>query len=227
MKEIKSIGFIMDGNRRWATSQNKSKLEGHRYGLDKVLEVISWAEEEKIKSLTFYAFSTENWKRSPIEIKTLMSLFEELLTEIFEKLKDKKIELDFIGNFKKLPKKIQRLIEKSRKEKVKKARVKVNIAISYGGRDEIVRAVNKIIKEERRKKVNEKSFEKYLDSANIPEPEIIIRTGGACRLSNFLLWKSAYSELFFIKSHWPAFSKKEFKKILKIYREKTQINKGV
>lgn len=226
-KKIESIAMIMDGNRRWAVENGMTKLDGHKYGVDKVLEVIDWIKEEEIKNLTVYAFSTENWNRTKIEVKAIMLLFEKFMKNQVNEIIQREVSVKFVGKRTMFSKKLQKLMDEI-EEKSKDFKTTLYMAMSYGGRLEIVDAIKKISKEKTKKEIEnftENEFEKYLWTGQIKDPEIIIRTGGDTRLSNFLLWKSAYSELVFIDTKWPAFTKREFKKILKNY-QKVKINKG-
>ncbi len=225
---VKSVGIIIDGNRRWAVESGLGKLEGHKNGLNTVLECIGWAKELEIENVTFYTFSMENWKRTKIEVKALMMLFEDMFISKVDRILEKKVAVKFVGSLEKFPKKLhKKMLELE--EKTAKYKTKIFFAISYGGRDEIIQGIKRVsedLTKKEIKKLTEKKFQKYLQSVEIPEPEIIIRTGGDKRLSNFLLWKSAYSELFFIDTLWPDFSKKEFENILETYKKKVRVNKG-
>lgn len=230
-RKVKSIGIIIDGNRRWAVKNGMKKTEGHKYGLDNLLKTIDWAEELGIEEITFYIFSTENWKRTKTEVNALMALFEKTIKEQFARLGEKGVEIKFIGDLKMFPKKLQKLIaelEEKTKSTKKKNKIKVFLAASYGGRNEIINGIKKLSRELSKKeieKLTEKDFEKYLYSGVISDPEIIIRTGGDTRLSNFLMWKSAYSELIFLKKAWPDFRKSDLRKVLKKYQE-ARLQKG-
>jgi len=225
---VKSVGIIIDGNRRWAVENGLGKLEGHKNGSNTVLECIGWAKELEIENVTFYTFSMENWKRTKIEVKALMMLFEDMFISKVDRILEKKVAVKFVGSLEKFPKKLhKKMLELE--EKTAKYKTKIFFAISYGGRDEIIQGIKRVSEDLTKKeieKLTEKKFQKYLQSVEIPEPEIIIRTGGDKRLSNFLLWKSAYSELFFIDTLWPDFSKKEFENILETYKKKVRVNKG-
>ncbi|PID83137.1 di-trans,poly-cis-decaprenylcistransferase [Candidatus Campbellbacteria bacterium] len=229
-KEIKSVGFVCDGNRRWALENGMKKTDGHKVGFDNIVNVTNWAKEEKIQDLTFYVFSTENWNRSKMEVKILMKLFEKLFEDwtrgVFKSL-DAKVK--FVGRRSDFSKKNQKIMSNLEEETKNNKSINVYFAASYGGRAEIVDGVKELVKTKTKKeleKLSEKEFEKFLWTKNLNDPEIVVRTGGDKRLSNFLLWKAAYSEIYFTKTKWPAFSKKEFKKILKDYRENTKVNKG-
>lgn len=226
MKKIKSIGILIDGNRRWAIKNNLKKTEGHEFGAKNVVKTIKWAKEERVENLTFYVFSSENWKRSKIELKALFTLFKKVFSSEFFDIKSLAgAEFKFIGDIEKFPKKLQNSMRQFEDDSKKtKTEIKVFLAVSYGGRPEIIEAIKKIPAKDV-KNLTEEKFEKFLWSSEIIEPEIIIRTGGAKRLSNFLLWKSAYSEIFFVKKFWPDFTKKDFLNILEKY-QKVLINKG-
>ena len=228
MKQINSVAMIMDGNRRWAVENGMSKLGGHKYGAEKISEVIDWIKEQGIEHLTLYAFSTENWKRTKIEVETIMRLFEDFLINQIDKIIKKEVKIKFIGKLDMFSGKMQKLM-KELELKSENHKTTLFMAMSYGGRLEIVEAVKKIIIEKKGQnieKLSENEFEKYLWTEGLKDPEIVIRTGGDKRLSNFLLWKAAYSELFFTETFWPDFSKEEFLKILDEYRNETKINKG-
>jgi undecaprenyl diphosphate synthase len=225
---INSIALIMDGNRRWAVKNNLIKTEGHKEGLKTLLKTIDWIKDLEIDHVTFYAFSSENWKRPKIEVDSLMMLFEEVFIKKIDLILEKKVSIKFIGSLDKFSKKMQKEMSKIEKN-TQQYTTKVFIAVSYGGRDEIIQAVKNISKslsQEEIHNIDEKIFENYLQSSDIPEPEIIIRTGGSKRLSNFLLWKSAYSEIFFIDKLWPDFCKKDLSIIVEKYKKDVKINKG-
>jgi len=212
----KCIGFIMDGNRRFAKENNLPSELGHAAGKEKLFDVIKWIEAAAIPHAVFYAFSTENWKRSIEEVEKLMALFEQALDYFLGDLdKDKIIAVRIVGRKKdfsaKLQEKMRRLEEKSGQQ----PKLTVWIALSYGGRAEIVDAANEAIKQGI--SVTEESFNKLLWTAEMPDPDLVVRTGGDRRLSNFLPWQSVYSELFFTDTLWPAFTKDEFTGILNDY----------
>lgn len=223
-KSVKSIGFIVDGNRRWAVEQGMSKLDGHKYGADRVMEVIDWAAELGIEQLCFYLFSTENWNRTPIEVKALMSLFEVQFQKFADQARSRGAKINFIGRKTDFSPKLQRLMTELEAETANNHNLEVFFAVSYGGRAEIVEAI-KTLKPEQLTNLTEQTFESHLWSAGLADPEIIIRTGGDHRLSNFLLWKSSYSELVFTKTKWPDFSKQELQSIIDNYHQ-VRVNKG-
>jgi len=210
---IKHIGFIMDGNRRWAKAHGFSVSKGHADGYAHAKDVVRWCKEAKIPAVTLYAFSTENWKRSRIEVNFLLSLFERVLTKKIDELLKEGARIRIIGNKERFSPKLEKAIMSAEKKTAHNKGIVVHIAFNYGGRDEIVRAVSEIAKR-RPKIITEKTVASYLDTSGIPDPDLIIRTGGEQRLSGFLLWQSAYAELYFTKTYWPAFSKKEFLQII-------------
>ena len=212
MNPINHVAIIMDGNGRWGIKNKKSRNLGHKQGLKTAEMIIKESVKKKIKFLTLYAFSTENWKRPKIEINFLLNLLETFLKEKIEQLDKNEIKLKILGNVKKFPKKIQKLLEFSQKKTAKNKKLQINLALNYGSKDEIMRAIN-IIKLNKYK-VNEKSINKLLYTKGIPDPDILIRTGNTNRLSNFLLWQLAYTEIFFVDKLWPDFNENDFNKIV-------------
>ncbi len=212
----KCLGFIMDGNRRFAKNKGEETLSGHLAGKDKLFEVIKWVYEKKIPHAVFYAFSTENWKRDQTEVDNLMKLFTDSVALFRDRADEENISFKIIGRrddfSPELKKAISDLEVISHKTDPD---LTVWIALSYGGRAEIVAATNAAIK--KGEEVTEESYSKLLWSAGMPDPSLIIRTGGEYRLSNFLPWQSVYSELFFTETLWPAFTKDEFTRILSAY----------
>jgi len=214
-KTFKHLGVIMDGNRRWAKKNNLPSFKGHQHGLKRAKEMARWCKKRDIKILTFYVFSTENWQRSEKEVSFLMRLFSLFLTKELKTLQQEQAKLLVIGDKKKLPAFLQKKIENAESlTKNNKNRILI-LAFSYGGRREITEAVRKIIQEKiPPEKINEGQIEKRLYTAGIPDPDMIIRTGGHQRLSNFLTWQSAYSELYFCKKYWPDFTEKDLDEAL-------------
>lgn len=211
------VGFIMDGNRRWAKGKGLPSLEGHRQGYGALENMIEVVYKERIPHMIVYAFSTENWKRAEEEVGYLMNLLSEALRE-FTKThseKGKKINIRIVGQRERLPQTLQNEIVSTEKANGNDPDLTLWIALSYGGRAEIVAATNHAIMEG--VAVDEKTFEKFLWTEGMPDPDLIIRTSGEVRLSNFLLWQSAYSELFFTETMWPDFGETEFKSILEEY----------
>jgi len=213
----KCVGIIMDGNRRWAKKNGLPVYEGHKAGYKKLKNFVLWSKEQGAHTTIAYGFSTENWKRTKKEVGLLLGLFSYVLRYEIKNLKKEKIRLKIIGKIEQFPKKLQEEIKKAEEETKKIKEHTLVLALSYGGREEIVSAIKKIVVEKSKKqlqKLNEKIFSQYLWTKEIPYPDLIIRAGGEQRLSNFLLWQCAYSELYFTKTLWPAFSKKEFIEIL-------------
>ena len=212
MNPIKHVAIIMDGNGRWGITHKGSRNLGHREGLNTVEVVIEECIKEKIKYLTLYAFSTENWKRPKKEINYLFNLLENFLLKKIDELIKKNIKLRFIGELNKLPSALKNLIKLSEKKTSQNTVVQVNIALNYGSKNELINALKIINK--KNISINEKNINKNLFTNDIPNPDLMIRTGNTQRLSNFMLWQLAYTEIFFEKKLWPDFKKKDFRKIL-------------
>ena len=211
MKNINHLAVIMDGNSRWASSRNLSSKVGHKEGVKKARLAVEYALENKIDYLTLFAFSTENWLRDEVEVRDLISLFFEALEEQTPELREEKVKLNFIGDISRFNKKLLKQIEKSKKlTEDYKPKLNLIIAASYGGKWDIINAVKKFYADKKNKELNEKSLEDYLETSSFPLPDFIIRTGGEQRLSNFYLWQSSYSELYFSDELWPDFDKKDF-----------------
>jgi len=216
MNPIKHVAIIMDGNGRWGIRHKQSRNAGHRAGLNTVDLIINQCINHRIEFLTLYTFSSENWKRPKNEIDFLFKLLENFLKKKINKIIEKDIKLKFIGELSVLPIKLQKLIKLSEKKTNKKKSLQVNIAISYGSKIELISAVKKI--KRKKIKINEKNIDKNLYSKDFPDPDILIRTGDTHRLSNFLLWQLAYTEIFFEKKLWPDFKVKDFDKILNKFK---------
>jgi len=205
------VAIIMDGNRRWAKAKGLSSREGHRQGVKALEKVVKSSIKEKIKFLTVYALSTENLKeREKTELRDLFFLIKSGFVEKLPLLEKEKVAVNFIGNLARLPFSVQKIAQKTAERLKNNSRLYLNIAIAYGAREEILRAVEKA----QGKSLSEEEFSKYLYTKNLPDPDLLIRTGGQIRLSNFLLWQSAYSELYFTDTLWPDFDESEFKKAL-------------
>lgn len=214
----KHIGIIMDGNGRWALRRGLSRLMGHQSGVEAVKKTIDYASNIGLKVLTLFAFSTENWKRDKEEIDGIFNIVEQYLETDYDEFLKKDIKLRTMGDITKLPKKIyDKLIEYTNSTKNNNGLI-VNIAINYGARDEILRACNELIK--RGKNATFEDLKNQLYSKDLPDPDLIIRTSGEMRLSNFMLFQSAYSELYFTKSYWPSFNIKQFNKALIEYSKR-------
>ena len=221
--EIKSIGIIMDGNRRWAKERGFFAWQGHEEGYKKLREVLNWCKEKNIMNVFLYAFSTENWNRAEEEVLKMMDLLRKALGNEIDSLKNEKVRVKVAGDVSRFPEDIQRGIKKLEEETKDFTEGNLILCLSYGGRAEILNAVNRITKDGK-KDISEEDFEKYLWTAGAPDPDIIIRTSGEKRLSGFLPWQSVYSELFFVDTYWPAFSKEEFEAILEEYKERERRN---
>jgi undecaprenyl diphosphate synthase len=206
----------MDGNGRWGLKNRNTRNEGHKAGLNTVEKIIKESIKQKIKYLTLYAFSTENWKRPKKEITYLFNLLENFLLNRIEDLHKQNIKLKIIG-IKDFSKKLNNLLNLSEKKTSKNTTLQINLALNYGSKLEIIEAFKKINKNN--EKLNEKNLSKYLQTKNIPDPEILIRTGNTKRLSNFLLWQLAYAEIFFEKKLWPDFSEKDYLRIIKRFKK--------
>jgi undecaprenyl diphosphate synthase len=215
MNPLNHVAIIMDGNGRWGLKNKKSRNAGHKAGLNTVEKIIKETIRNKIKFLTLYAFSTENWKRPKKEINYLFSLLETFLIERIEELHKQNIKLKIIG-IKSFSSKLNNLLKKSEKKTSKNKKLQINLALNYGSKFELINAFKKLKKY--KEKINEKNLSKYLLTKDIPDPDILIRTGNTNRLSNFLLWQLAYSEIFFEKKLWPDFNEKDYNRIIKEYR---------
>ena len=221
------VGIIMDGNRRWAAKRGLTINEGHEAGTKALEKIIEYCLELGVKILTVYTLSTENWrKRTKEEVKGIFELLIRFVKEKKEEYKKRGVKLGVLGDFQAFPRKVVQAIKEVLKIVKKHERLKVNIALNYGGRDEILRAVRKIISQRiPPKKINEENFGKFLYTNGEPDPDLIIRTGGEIRLSNFLLWQTSYSELYFTNTLWPDFDEKELDKAIAEY-QKRQRNFG-
>ena len=224
MNKLNHVAIIMDGNGRWGLKKNKSRNYGHLKGLKSVEKVIATAIRNKIPYLTLYTFSTENWKRPKNEINFLFDLIRKSLKSNLKKIIKQKIKINIIGKKKDLPSDIVKIIQFSEKKTKKNKKLTLNIALNYGSKEEIVSACKKIFKKTK-DEISIETLEKNLYTNNIPDPDILIRTGGTKRLSNFLLWQIAYSEIYFVKKMWPEFNEYDFKKIIKQFF-KTKRNYG-
>ncbi len=217
----KCIGIIMDGNRRWAKQEGLTSVQGHAQGYEKLKDVIEWMNEAGVPNLIVYAFSTENWDRAKEEVSYLMTLIRKVLTEQSEKFNKEGNRIVFAGDIERFPKDIQKLISESEEKTKNNTGNTLVLCVSYGGRTEILHAVNNLLKAGKGS-VNEEEFGEALYTKDVPDPDIIIRTGGEKRLSGFLPWQSVYGELFFPKTFWPAFSKEEFLGILKEFSSRNR-----
>jgi len=216
MNPVKHVAIIMDGNGRWGVKYKNSRNAGHRVGLDIVELIINECIRIDIKYLTLFTFSTENWKRPDKEIKFLFNLLENFLTNKINDLMERNIKLKFIGEINKLPTKLKKIIKISELKTSNNAGLQVNVALNYGSKTELINSIKIINK--KKIKINEKNINKNLLTKNIIDPDILIRTGNTHRLSNFMLWQLAYTEIFFEKKLWPDFNINDFRKILKRFK---------
>ena len=215
MNPLNHVAIIMDGNGRWGIKHKKSRNAGHKAGLDVVEKIIKASIKNRIRFLTLYAFSTENWKRPKKEIDFLFNLLENFLTNRIEELHKQNIKLKIIGN-KNFSLKLNKLLSLSEKKTSKNSKLQINLALNYGSKIELINAFK--ILQKKNEKINEKNLTRYLQTRNIPDPDILIRTGNTKRLSNFLLWQVAYTEIFFEKKLWPDFTEKDYNKIIRNFK---------
>ena len=215
MNPLKHVAIIMDGNGRWGLKNKNSRNAGHKAGLNTVEKIIKETIRNNIKFLTLYAFSTENWKRPKKEVNFLFNLLENFLKEKIEDLNKQKIKLKIIGK-KSFSIKLNSLLNASERKTSKNKRLQINLALNYGSKAELISAFKELNKN--KESISEKNLKKYLQTRDIPDPDILIRTGNTKRLSNFLLWQVAYSEIFFEKKLWPDFNEKDYYKIIKKYK---------
>tara|TARA_B100000131_G_scaffold320816_1_gene369906 strand:- start:203 stop:883 length:681 start_codon:yes stop_codon:yes gene_type:complete len=223
MNQLKHVAIIMDGNGRWGLKKKKSRNYGHQAGLETVEKIIKSSIKNEIKYLTLFAFSTENWKRPKNEIKFLFKLLNSFIDKKLGEFIKNNIRLKIVGDTNKLNIKLKKKLNSSEKITQKNNKLQVNLALNYGSRDEIVCAFKKLIKNGL--KINTQNLEKNLYTYGIPDPDILIRTGNTKRLSNFLLWQMAYTEIFFEKKLWPDFSEKDYNRIIVKFK-KTKRNFG-
>tara|TARA_B100001996_G_C18545379_1_gene548670 strand:+ start:39 stop:713 length:675 start_codon:yes stop_codon:yes gene_type:complete len=215
MNTLKHVAIIMDGNGRWGLKKKKGRNFGHKAGLVTVEKIIKETVKNKIKYLTLFAFSTENWRRPKNEINYLFKLLETFIKNKISEFNKNNIKLKVIG-IKNFSPKLNRLLIDSEKKTKFNNRLQINLALNYGSKDEIICTIKKLIKN--KKKINEKNISKFLFTEDIPDPDLLIRTGNTHRLSNFLLWQLAYSEIFFEKKLWPDFNDKDYNKVLNKFK---------
>ena len=216
MNPLKHVAIIMDGNGRWGIKYKNSRNAGHKAGLKTVEKIIKETIKNKIKFLTLFAFSTENWKRPKKEINFLFNLLENFLIDRITDLHKQNIKLKILGT-KKFSAKLNNLLNKSEKKTFKNTKLQINLALNYGSKSELIGAFKKI--KTNKNNISEKNISKNLQTKNIPDPDLLIRTGNTKRLSNFLLWQLAYSEIFFEKKLWPEFNEKDYNRIIKEYKK--------
>ena len=215
MNPLNHVAIIMDGNGRWGLKNKNSRNAGHKAGLRTVEKIIKQSIKRKIKYLTLYAFSTENWKRPKKEINFLFNLLEDFLINRIDDLHKQNIKLQIIG-VKNFSSKLNKLLKKSEKKTSNNTKLHINLALNYGSKFELINAFKKLKK--KNDKITEKNLSKYLQTKNTPDPDILIRTGDTKRLSNFLLWQLAYAEIFFEKKLWPDFNENDYNRIINKFR---------
>ena len=213
MNKLNHIAFIMDGNGRWGKKKRKKRNYGHLKGVDTVKKIVKSSIRFKVPIVTFYVFSSENWKRPKTEISFLFKLIKSYFTKEIQSVISQGIKINILGDLNKLSKELRSVLKRTEKLTKKNKKITVNLAINYGSRQEIFYAFRKL-----KKKINLKNFKKNLYTKNMPNPDILIRTGGKIRLSNFMLWQLAYTELFFLKKLWPDFNSLDLKKIIFKYK---------
>ena len=214
MNKLQHIAFIMDGNGRWGKKKNKGRNYGHLKGLETVKKVVKSSIKFKIPIITFYVFSSENWRRPKAEINFLFKLIDQYFSKEINNVVKQGIKLNILGELNKLPQNVRKTLKNCTELTKKNKKITVNLAINYGSKKEILYAFKKI-----KKRLTLKIFEKNLYTKNIPNPEILVRTGGHQRLSNFMLWQLAYAELFFINKLWPDFNSKDYFNIIQKYQK--------
>ncbi len=213
MNKLNHIAFIMDGNGRWGKKKRKKRNYGHLKGVDTVKKIVKSSIRFKVPIVTFYVFSSENWNRPKTEISFLFKLIRSYFTKEIESVISQGIKINILGDLNKLSQELRSVLKKTEKLTKKNKKITVNLAINYGSRQEIFYAFRKL-----KKRVNLRNFTKNLYTKNMPNPDILVRTGGKIRLSNFMLWQLAYTELFFLKKLWPDFNSLDLKKIILKYK---------
>ncbi|MCI7109413.1 MAG: polyprenyl diphosphate synthase [Spirochaetia bacterium] len=222
------IGIIMDGNGRWAKLRNLPRTKGHREGLDVAKKIVKAASDLGIKFVTLYTFSTENWKRTQEEVGYLMTLIKKHLSSEFNFYKENKIRIEHIGDITALPMDVQTEIKNAKNDTKDFTGTTVLLAINYGGKDEIIRGIKKLAAQKKDfSSITEQDLSLALDTKNIPDVDLLIRTGGELRLSNFLLWQAAYAELIFTDTLWPDYTKEEFIKNIQTFQHRTRRFGGI
>jgi len=217
MNKINHVAIIMDGNGRWGKKKKKSRNFGHLNGIKIIERLVEDSIKIKIPILTFYVFSTENWKRPKNEIKFLFKLIDYYFVKEIDRIVKNNIKINIIGSIKNLPKKIKNHLQTCMHRTRNCKKILVNLAVNYGSKDEIINAIKKL--KRKKKSISVKNLVKYLYTSNLPDPDLLIRTGGKKRLSNFLLWQLAYSELYFVDKLWPDFSITDYHKIIKQFKK--------
>ena len=216
MNKPKHVAIIMDGNGRWGLKKKNSRNFGHKQGLKTVEVILKKTIENKIPYLTLFSFSTENWKRPKGEIRFLLNLIREYFNEHLDKIIKQGVRIKIIGQINKFPKDVKTILNKVQNQTKQNKKINLILALNYGSRDEILHGIKNMVK--KKLKINQSNFENQLYTLNVPDPDILIRTGGKKRLSNFLLWQMAYTELFFVEKLWPDFNGNDLMKILNKFK---------
>ena len=219
---LNHLAIIMDGNGRWATNQNLDRITGHKKGAESAKIIIEACSNLHIPYLTLYTFSRENWNRPIFEIDSLMSLLGAMLTNELEELERNNIVFQVVGRVEDLPRSIQKIVVNAIEKTKNNTGLILSLALSYGGRQEIIDAINKIVMSEKKEIIDEEIVKNHLYCPEIPDPDLIIRTAGEYRLSNFLLWQSAYSEIYISKKNWPDFTEKDLIEALQDFNERNR-----
>jgi undecaprenyl diphosphate synthase len=220
MKELNHVAIIMDGNRRWSQIRGLPLLEGYRVGAERMRSTGEYLADHQVKYLTVYGFSTENWNRPPGELEVLFHLFTEMLNKESPELNRRGIRLRHLGRLDGLPPTMKMALQRAVELTSENTGMTINFAVNYGGRQEILDAVNRLVKDDPPCQIDEKLFRRYLYTDGIPDIDLLIRTGGELRLSNYLIWQTAYSEFFFTPVLWPDFDEKELDKALTAYSQR-------
>ncbi|MDM9581651.1 isoprenyl transferase [Nostoc sp. GT001] len=219
------VAVIMDGNGRWAKRQGLPRIMGHKRGVDALKDLLRCCQDWGIQALTAYAFSTENWKRPQEEVDFLMTLFQRVLRQELREMVEENVQIKFVGNLQDLPRSLQEEISRSMEETKNNRGIRFSVATNYGGRQEILQACQAIAKQVQQgmlqpHEINEQVFESHLYTAGITDPDLLIRTSGEMRLSNFLLWQMAYGEIYITDALWPDFDRAEFHRALCAYQQR-------
>jgi len=218
---IKHIIVLPDGNRRWAKEKNKDFRYGYYKGYENMINLSKWLIKKNVPFLTIFGFSTENWKRPKDQVHYLMDLFEETLKKNLDMFQENKIKVNIIGNKNKLKKSLKKVIENIEETTKKNKKLTLNLAVNYGGKWDILEAFRNIIKSKKSlEEIDENMVNSFLSTKSCPEPELVIRTGGEKRISNFLIWQSTYSELFFIDKYWPSFKEKDLDGVFEEFKNR-------
>ena len=220
---LNHIAFIMDGNRRWSVEQGMSKIEGHKHGRDNMHRILNHCKTKGIKYVSVYAFSTENWNRSQLEVQALLLLLQQTISDEKQTLLDQQVRIRFVGDLSQFPDTVQEQMTILEQETADYEQT-LFICLSYGGRLEMIRAAEALARSG--DEYSEENFKKHMWSSDMPDIDLLIRTGGNRRLSNYLPWQATYAELYFTDTYWPALTTDELDSIVRTYQERIQINKG-